>query len=35
MIEAGIKKVDFIVVNTDLQALNDSHAPVKINSAAS
>jgi cell division protein FtsZ len=30
MIEAGIKKVDFIVVNTDLQALNDSHAPVKI-----
>jgi cell division protein FtsZ len=34
MIEAGIKKVDFIVVNTDLQALNDSHAPVKINSAA-
>src|SRR4028118_1190917 len=30
MIEAGIKKVDFIGVNPDLQALNDSHAPVKI-----
>lgn len=30
MIEAGIKGVDFIVVNTDLQALNDSKAPVKI-----
>ena len=30
MIEAGIKGVEFIVVNTDLQALNDSRAPVKI-----
>ena len=30
MIEAGIKGVAFIVVNTDLQALNDSQAPVKI-----
>ena len=30
MIEAGIKGVEFIVVNTDLQALNDSNAPVKI-----
>jgi cell division protein FtsZ len=30
MIEAGIKGVDFIVVNTDLQALNDSQAPIKI-----
>ena len=30
MIEAGIKGVEFIVVNTDLQALNDSNAPIKI-----
>ncbi len=30
MIEAGIKGVEFIVVNTDLQALNDSKAPIKI-----
>ncbi len=30
MIEAGIKGVNFIVVNTDVQALNDSKAPVKI-----
>ncbi len=30
MIEAGIKGVDFIVVNTDVQALNDSQAPLKI-----
>ena len=30
MIEAGIKGVQFIVVNTDVQALNDSKAPVKI-----
>ena len=30
MIEAGIKGVEFIVVNTDLQALNDSQAPIKI-----
>ncbi len=30
MIDAGIKGVEFIVVNTDLQALNDSKAPVKI-----
>ncbi len=30
MIEAGIKGVQFIVVNTDLQALNDSKAPIKI-----
>ncbi len=30
MIEAGIKGVDFIVANTDLQALNASKAPMKI-----
>jgi cell division protein FtsZ len=30
MIEAGIKGVEFIVANTDLQALNNSNAPIKI-----
>lgn len=30
MIEEGIKGVEFIVVNTDVQALNDSKAPMKI-----
>lgn len=30
MIEAGIKGVEFIVANTDLQALNASKAPLKI-----
>lgn len=30
MIESGIKGVEFIVANTDLQALNLSKAPVKI-----
>lgn len=30
MIEAGIKGVEFIVANTDLQALDDSKAPMKI-----
>ncbi len=30
MIEAGIKGVEFIVANTDLQALNASKAPIKI-----
>lgn len=30
MIEAGIQGVDFIVANTDLQALNASRAPMKI-----
>lgn len=30
MIDAGIKGVEFIVANTDLQALNNSKAPVKI-----
>ncbi len=30
MIEAGIKGIEFIVVNTDVQALNDSKAPIKI-----
>ena len=30
MIEAGVGGVDFIVVNTDLQALHSSHAPVKL-----
>lgn len=30
MIDAGIQNVDFIVLNTDLQALNSSHAPTKL-----
>jgi cell division protein FtsZ len=30
MIEAGIKGVEFIVANTDVQALNNSNAPIKI-----
>lgn len=30
MIESGLKGVDFIVANTDLQVLNNSKAPVKI-----
>lgn len=30
MIEAGIQGIEFIVVNTDVQALNDSKAPIKI-----
>src|SRR5262245_19261109 len=30
MIDAGMKDVEFIVANTDLQALRMSHAPVKI-----
>ena len=30
MIDAGIKGVEFIVANTDLQALNASKAPMKI-----
>ena len=30
MIESGVKGVDFIVANTDLQVLNTSKAPVKI-----
>lgn len=30
MIEAGIQNVEFIVANTDVQALNDSKAPIKI-----
>jgi cell division protein FtsZ len=30
MMELGIRGVDFIVANTDLQALNRNHAPVKI-----
>ncbi len=30
MIEAGIKGVEFIVANTDLQALENSQAPMKI-----
>lgn len=34
MIEAGIKGVEFIVANTDLQALNSSKAPMKSSSAA-
>lgn len=30
MIEAGVKGVEFIVANTDVQALNNSRAPIKI-----
>src|SRR2546426_1753658 len=30
MIDAGIEGIDFLVANTDLQALKRSHAPVKI-----
>jgi cell division protein FtsZ len=30
MIEAGVKGVEFIVANTDVQALNSSKAPIKI-----
>lgn len=30
MIEAGVKGVEFIVANTDVQALNNSQAPIKI-----
>ena len=30
MIESGVKVVDFIVANTDLQVLNNSKAPTKI-----
>ena len=30
MIEAGVEGVEFIVANTDLQALKLSHAPIKI-----
>ena len=30
MINSGLKGVDFIVANTDLQVLNDSLAPTKI-----
>src|ERR1044072_4202 len=32
MIEAGVDGVEFIVVNTDAQALHHSHGPVKIHS---
>lgn len=35
MIESGVKGVDFIVANTDLQVLNTSNAPVKIQLGAS
>ncbi len=30
MIEGGVKNVEFIVANTDVQALNNSKAPIKI-----
>ncbi len=30
MIEAGIEGIEFLVANTDLQALKRSHAPIKI-----
>ena len=35
MIESGVKGVEFIVANTDLQVLNNSKAPVKIQIGAS
>ena len=31
MIEDGVKGVEFIAANTDVQALNDSKAEIKIN----
>ncbi len=34
MIEAGISGVDFIVANTDAQALRSAHAPIKIHIGA-
>ena len=30
MMEAGIEGIEFLVANTDLQALKRSHAPIKI-----
>ena len=30
MIESGVRGVDFIVANTDLQVLNNSKAPIKL-----
>ena len=30
MVESGLKGVDFIVANTDVQALNKSLAPIKL-----
>src|SRR3974377_2500926 len=30
MIDAGVEGIEFIVANTDLQALRMSHAPVKL-----
>ena len=30
MIDAGVEGIEFIVANTDLQALRLSHAPVKL-----
>lgn len=35
MIESGVKGVDFVVANTDLQVLNSSKAPVKLQIGAS
>lgn len=35
MIESGVKGVEFIVANTDLQVLNSSKAPIKIQLGAS
>ena len=35
MVESGVKGVEFIVANTDLQALNISKADVKIQIGAS
>ena len=34
MVESGVKGVDFIVANTDLQVLNNSKADIKIQSGA-
>ena len=30
MIEAGLRNVDFIAVNTDIQALQNNHAPLRV-----
>ena len=30
MMEAGVEGVEFLVINTDVQALQQSHAPVKL-----
>src|SRR5437667_10857029 len=34
MMESGIEGIEFLVANTDLQALKRSHAPIKIQLAS-